>query len=113
MLSNPLCDGLTLSGGEPFFQPRECAELARLTHEKGLSVWCYSGYTFEQLLKTDDEDKRALLHECDVLVDGPFILSQRTLTLRWRGSRNQRVLDVKKSLDTGAAVWLEGESEDR
>jgi len=113
MLSNPLCDGLTLSGGEPFAQAAECFELARKTHEKGLNVWAYSGWTFEQLINSGDEDKLNLLRECDVLVDGPFVLAERTLTLRWRGSRNQRVLDVKKSLEAGSAVWLSGESEDK
>lgn len=113
MRSNPLCDGLTLSGGEPFAQAKECFELARMTHEAGMNVWCYTGYTFEQILESGDEDMLALLRESDVLVDGPFILEQRTLTLRWRGSRNQRVLDSMRSLEAKQAVWLEGECAER
>lgn len=106
MLTNPLTDGLTLSGGEPMLQPEACLELAKTAHKNGLNVWCYTGFVFEQLL--EDPGKRALLEEVDVLIDGPFLLSQRSLTLKWRGSENQRVLDVKKSLAQGQAVALEG-----
>ncbi len=109
MLINPLTDGVTLSGGEPFLQPAECYELSRRTHEAGLNVWCYTGYVFEDLLKNPDPDVQNLLNEVDVLVDGPFLLDEKSLNIRWRGSRNQRVLDVKKSLAEGKAVWLEGE----
>lgn len=106
MLSNPMTDGLTLSGGEPFMQPRECAEIARAAHGAGLDVWSYTGYTFEKLLEMDDEGVRELMNEIDVLVDGPFILSQRSLSVPWRGSKNQRLLDMKKSLDCGKATEL-------
>ena len=105
MLSNPLTDGLTLSGGEPFLQVRDCAALARAAHEKDLNVWCYSGYTFEQLLQK--KEMRTLLDQIDVLVEGPFILQQKSLTLKWRGSSNQRVLDLKSSLSQGKAVKLD------
>lgn len=106
MLSNPLTDGLTLSGGEPFLQAEECAAIARAARENGLNVWCYSGYTFEQLL--EDKAMRPLLEQLDVLVDGPFVLAQKSLTLKWRGSSNQRVLEVKSSLAKGEAVlWGE------
>lgn len=108
MLSNPLTDGITLSGGEPFAQPYDCFKIAKAAHEHGLNVWTYSGYTFEQLLNMSRENDgiRALLHESDALIDGPFILSQRSLAISWRGSRNQRVLDVKQSLASGEAVKL-------
>ena len=106
ILKNPLTDGVTFSGGEPFAQARDCAVIARAVREKGLNVWAYSGYTFEQLLEGSD-DMRELLSLCDVLVDGPFILAQRSLTLKWRGSANQRVLDVPKSLAAGEAVLLD------
>ena len=106
MNANPLTDGLTLSGGEPMLQPEACRALAAAAHERGLNVWCYTGFLFEQLL--EDPRQRALLDEVDVLIDGPFLLSRKSLTLKWRGSDNQRVLDVKKSLDQGAAVFLEG-----
>ena len=105
ILQNPLTDGVTFSGGEPFAQARDCAAIARAVREKGLNIWAYSGYTFEQLLAGSD-DMRELLSLCDVLVDGPFILAQRSLSLKWRGSANQRVLDVPKSLAAGEAVLL-------
>lgn len=96
---NPLLDGITLSGGEPFSQPAPCAELARRAHARGLSVWVYSGYTYEQLraMAEKDTDVLSLLSEADVLVDGPFLLAERSLELDFRGSRNQRLIDLHKS----------------
>ena len=102
MRDDPLLDGLTLSGGEPFCQPEPCQALALAARELGLNVWAYSGYTFEQLL--EKPEVRPLLEAVDVLVDGPFILAQRTLELRFRGSKNQRLIDVKRSLEAGTAV---------
>ena len=103
MLSeNPLLDGVTLSGGDPFCQPVPCAEIARAAKEIGLTVWAYSGWTFEELLARPDA--MPLLETVDVLVDGPFVLAQRTLELRFRGSRNQRLIDVPASLAEGRAV---------
>ena len=99
---NPLLDGITLTGGDPFCQPAPCAELARTAHESNLNVWAYSGYLFEEILA--DPAMRAMLEEVDVLVDGPFLLAQRTLSLRFRGSKNQRLIDVRRSLESGAAV---------
>lgn len=107
MLSNPMTDGLTLSGGEPFSQPEECYDLARIAHSVGYNVWVYTGFTFENLLYNGSDEERKLLQEVDVLVDGPFILAERTLSLLWRGSRNQRVIDVKKSISTGEVVEVE------
>lgn len=107
MKKNPLLDGLTLTGGEPFCQGAACAELARGAHALGLNVWSYSGYTFEELLE-GDAAQRELLKRIDVLVDGPFRIDQRTLELRFRGSANQRLIDVPKSMATGHAVeWAE------
>lgn len=107
MQENELLDGITLTGGEPFCQPDACLELARAAHRAGLNVWIYSGYTFEELLKGQSE-WLALLQEIDVLVDGQFILEKRTLECRFRGSNNQRLIDVPKSLETGHAVeWKE------
>ncbi len=100
---NPLCKGVTFSGGEPFAQAAEMAELGRLLKEEGYEVASYSGYTFEQLLEGTDE-QRELLDTVDVLIDGPFILSERSLDLNFRGSRNQRILNVPESLRTGSAV---------
>lgn len=104
MDENPLLDGLTLSGGEPFAQAEDCAALARAARERGLNVWCYSGWTLEELLQDTRPGVRELLELADVLVDGPFLLEQRSLTLKWRGSANQRVLDLPRSLAAGEAV---------
>jgi len=108
MLSNPLTDGLTLSGGEPFLYASECAELASIARENGLNVWVYTGFTFEELLSRAETEAniKEVLDKTDVLIDGAFILSERTLNLRWRGSRNQRVIDVKASLAAGKAVEI-------
>jgi len=108
LCGNPLTDGLTLSGGEPFMQPRECAELAEAAKAAGYNVWVYSGYTFEELSEraAGDSDVRRLLNTIDVLVDGRFILAERTLGLVWRGSRNQWVIDVPKSLQTGSVQLI-------
>lgn len=108
LLSNPLTDGITLTGGEPFMQAADCAVIARAAHENGMNVWAYSGWTFEELLEKSETDTgvSALLHETDVLVDGRFILAERTLSLPWRGSKNQRILDVQKSLEAKSAVEL-------
>lgn len=103
---NPLLDGITLSGGEPFEQPLACLELARGAKQRGMTVWAYSGYTFEVLCR--DNERKKLLEACDVLVDGPFVLSQRSLEVPWRGSRNQRLVDVQASLREGRVVQIEG-----
>lgn len=104
LLKNPLTDGLTLSGGDPFAQPESCLALAKIAHAHHLNVWAYSGWTFEYLRDQGTEAQKALLSELDVLIDGPFLLEQRTLSLPWRGSRNQRVIDVPASLAAGGAV---------
>ena len=104
LLKNPLTDGLTLSGGEPFAQAEDCLRLAKIAHENKLNVWSYSGWPFEYLRDQGTEAQKALLNEIDVLVDGPFLLEQRTLALPWRGSKNQRVVDVPASLAAGEAV---------
>lgn len=110
MRENPLLDGLTLTGGEPFCQAEPCAELARAARASGLNVWSYSGYTFEELMRSGDEAKAALLRELDVLVDGRFVLEKRTLECRFRGSSNQRLVDVPRSLAEGRAVEIEPET---
>ena len=101
--SNPLCRGVTFSGGEPFAQAAGFAKLAKLLTEKGYEVASYSGYTFEELLE-GSEDQKTLLESIDILIDGPFLLSQKSLEIAFRGSRNQRILDAKKSLAAGKAV---------
>lgn len=103
--SNSLCRGVTFSGGEPFAQAAGFARLARLLKAQGYEVASYSGYTFEQLLLGTPE-QRALLDTIDVLIDGPFVQAEKSLELAFRGSRNQRILDVPKSLLAGKAVGI-------
>ena len=104
---NPLTDGLTLSGGEPFCQAAECAALARIARERGLNVWAYTGYTYERLLAGEVPDALALLEQVDVLVDGPFVEAEKSYAALFRGSANQRLIDVPKSLAAGAVVLWE------
>lgn len=92
MRKNPLLDGLTLSGGEPFLQAEDCAKLARAARESGLNVWCYTGWTLEEL--QGRADAQVLLQEIDVLVDGAYVEAERTFNLPWRGSENQRVIEL-------------------
>ncbi len=100
---NPMCRGVTFSGGEPFEQPAELTELGRLLRAEGYEVAAYTGYTFEQLLEGTPE-QRELLSVLDVLIDGPFVLAERSLELNFRGSRNQRVINVPESLRSGRAI---------
>lgn len=102
---NPLCRGVTFSGGEPFAQPEGFAKLAKLLKERGYEVASYSGYTFEQLLSGTSGQKQ-LLEAIDVLIDGPFRLEEKSLELNFRGSKNQRILDVPASLRSGKAVEI-------
>ena len=101
--SNPLCRGVTFSGGEPFAQAEGFARFAKLLKEKGYEVASYSGYTFEELLHGSAEQQE-LLRSIDVLIDGPFLQAEKSLELVFRGSKNQRILDVPKSLAAGTAV---------
>ena len=103
----PITKGITLTGGEPFDWPYECWEIARAAHEKGLNVWAYTGYRFEELC--DNADRHRLLTEADVLVDGEFVKELKSHALKWRGSSNQRVIDVKASLSKGEVVLWEKE----
>lgn len=107
---NPLLSGITLSGGEPAEQAAACAELAFRAHQKGLTVWTYTGSTLEKLNQRAETDEalRRLLDETDVLVDGPFKLAERSLELTFRGSRNQRLIDMNQTRRTGRiTLWEE------
>lgn len=104
---NPLLKGVTFSGGEPFCQPGPLAELAKKVHHRGLDVMVYSGWTLEELQAMEDPQVHALLEQADYLVDGPFLLEQRDIELNFRGSANQRVLDMNKTRASGAPVWAE------
>jgi len=105
-LAHESVQGLTLLGGEPFLNTQVCLRLVRRVRERfGASkdIWCWTGYTFEQLA-VETTDKIALLGHLDVLIDGPFDLAKRDLSLQFRGSRNQRVLAVPASMAAGTAV---------
>lgn len=111
MLEDPLIKGMTFSGGEPFEQPKPLAELAAKVHAVGGDIISYTGYTYEQLLNNAAKNPSImdLLKQTDVLIDGPFILEERDLTLKFRGSKNQRVIDVKESLKSGKVITFEFE----
>lgn len=102
---DPLVRGVTLSGGEPFAQAEGCAALAALFKARGYEVAAYTGYTFEQLMREGTPAQKALLERLDILVDGPFLQAECSLELRFRGSKNQHILDVPKSLAAAAPVW--------
>ena len=89
---NPLLSGITLTGGEPLLQIKPAIELAKSAKNLGLNVWCYTGYKFEEIPPAAQE----LLNFVDVLVDGEFILALRDLELNFRGSSNQRIIDLNK-----------------
>ena len=101
--ANPLCRGVTFSGGEPFAQAEGFAKLAELLKSEGYEVASYSGYTFETLLRGTPA-QRKLLETIDILIDGPFLLAEKSLEVPFRGSKNQRILDVPASLAAGKAV---------
>jgi anaerobic ribonucleoside-triphosphate reductase activating protein len=88
---------VTLSGGDPLQQPDGTRDLiSRIKHELGYNVWCYTGYTWEEIV--NDPKLFKVVQELDVLVDGPFKMAERDISLRFRGSRNQRLIDVQRTL---------------
>ena len=100
---------LTILGGEPFLNTQVAISLVKRVREEfgdGKDIWVYSGYTYEQLLNSS-EDKKELLLLCDVLVDGPFMIFLKDLSLRFRGSSNQRIIDIKKSTKDNVVLYLE------
>lgn len=108
--SNPLVTGMTFSGGEPFMQAGALAVIGKAAKQRNLSVFTYTGFVFETLLEQsrNNPDIAALLAITDVLIDGPFLLEQRDISLAFRGSGNQRLLDVPTSLRQGKAVeWTD------
>lgn len=104
-LKLPEVSGLTLLGGEPMEHPKELREIVeKIKKEVDKTIWIYSGFTYDKIL--EDKVKLALLKECDILVDGLFIEKELDLSLRFRGSRNQRVIDIQKSLANGeVTIW--------
>ena len=94
--------GVPISGGDPFYSPLKVIELIKQLNVENENIWMWTGFTIEEILR--DPDKRSLLSYADVLVDGPYIESERDLTTRFRGSKNQRILNVSQSLLTGTPV---------
>ncbi len=108
-LSHDYVQGLTLLGGEPFLNTDVCLSVVKRVREtfgSAKDIWSWSGYTFEELL-LETPDKLELLHSIDNLVDGRFELAKRNLHIQFRGSSNQRIIDVPKSLAAGKAVIWE------
>lgn len=107
--ADPLLRGITLSGGEPFEQADGLLALAQAVRQRGKDVVAFSGYTFEELLEKGKKEPNVieLLSLCCLLVDGRFVQTQRDLSLRFRGSRNQRLIDPQQSLKTGRLVLSE------
>ncbi len=109
ILSLELCDGITLSGGDPMFQIDACLEIAKYCKELNLNIWCYTGFTYEQLIDMSKNKKNIieLLNNIDVLVDGKFILSEKSMNFKFRGSKNQRLINVKESLKQNNVILYE------
>jgi anaerobic ribonucleoside-triphosphate reductase activating protein len=103
---NPLLDGVTFTGGEPFEQAEQFAELGRRAQEMGLSVMVYTGYLYEVIISKKDLNSgwSKLLEVADILVDGPFIEAEKDYLLKFRGSKNQRIIDLNKTRLTGTVV---------
>ena len=102
-------DGITFSGGDPMFQPEACNILAEYARSKGLNIWVYTGFTYEELMKLAKKKPvyMEFLEKIDVLVDGRYVEKERDLNLLFRGSRNQRLIDVPKTLKTGEIVLFD------
>ena len=101
---NPLLSGVTFSGGEPFLQAEPLSVLAKKIHEKNLNIWCYTGNTYEEIIENNDPTQLKLLNNIDVLVDGDFREDLRDLTLKFRGSQNQRIIDMNATKSSGKLV---------
>lgn len=106
---NPLLDGITFSGGEPFEQAQAFAVLARESHKLDLDVMTYTGYSYEYIIRNSSKHKgwEELLNETDILVDGKFELDKRNVLLKFRGSENQRIIDIKRSKAENRIVILD------
>ena len=98
--------GVTFSGGDPMMQVEALYELAFYVHEKGMNVWVYTGYTFEEIISNNNTYQIQLLKLADILVDGKFVMDLKSFDVQFRGSSNQRILDVKKSLEKKKAVKI-------
>lgn len=104
-----MIDGITCSGGDPFEQAEVFGLLCTEVKKMGLNVWTYTGYTYEYIMDNLENNKgwKELINNTDVLVDGPFVEGEKSLELAFRGSKNQRLIDVKQSLLQGEVVTLD------
>lgn len=106
--NTPFISGLTLSGGDPMYSAEELIPFVQKLRSEvdGVTVWIYSGFLYEEIKQ--DKEMAELLKQCDVLVDGEFVLEQRDITLAYKGSQNQRIIDVQKSLSMQKVITYEG-----
>ena len=104
--------GITFSGGDPMYQPYACAKLAKYCKDKGYNIWVYTGFTYEEIMKMAKKDKIYLefLKYVDVLVDGRFVMKEKDLNQLFRGSRNQRLIDIPKTLKSKKIVLFDESS---
>lgn len=103
---NPMLDGVTFSGGDPFLHVEPLLDLAKKCHAEGLNVISYTGFTWEALLRNEAKYLE-FLQNIDCLIDGKFILAEKSLNLAFRGSKNQRIIDVPKSLEYDTVILKE------
>lgn len=97
---------VTLTGGDPLMHPREMAQLASILRSRGYSLWCYTGFRYEEI--AGKELYRPLIEQLDVMVDSPFVMEQRDIHLRFRGSRNQRLINIPLTLaSSNVTLWAD------
>lgn len=108
-------DGITLSGGDPMCQIEAILDITNFCKEHEINVWCYTGYTFEELLEKAKKNEKiiSLLNNIDVLVDGKFVMEKKSYDVEFRGSTNQRIIDVKESLKENKTVEIKKYSADK
>lgn len=101
--------GVTFSGGDPLYQLDAFIELAKCVHECNMDVWVYTGFVYEDLIKLGQDDDKYIkaLEQIDVLVDGPFVEKLKSFSVKFRGSSNQRIIDVKESLEKNKVICIE------
>ena len=112
IFSSRLLSGVTFSGGEPFCQPEALAFMAEEIKARGIHLMIYTGYLLEQLQKMENPAVTRLLELADIIVDGPFVEAEKNLTLSFRGSENQRVIDMGKTRKKGEIVLYRSDYDD-
>ena len=107
-------DGITFSGGDPMCQATGCLEIAKFCKENDINVWCYTGYTYEELITRGKTNLKIMefLRNIDVLIDGKFILEKKSLDVKFRGSTNQRIIDVQRSLKEEKIILVDKYSDE-